>query len=58
MLEAYLNLAEGCTVTVKVTREEEAAMLALNDHGILKLEPYDLGVIEEIIEKIVDKIWK
>ncbi len=53
-----MGLAEGAKITVKVTQEEEAAMLAVNDHGVLELDAYDIGVIEEIIEKIVDKIWK
>lgn len=57
MLDSYIGVAKGCEVTVEVTQEEEAAMLAVNDHGILKLNPYDIGVIEEIIEKMVDEIW-
>lgn len=56
MIEEYMNSVEGGEVTVDLTQEEEAAILASYDNGLLDMSPYEIGVIEEIIEKIVDEI--
>ena len=56
MSDYYLNLVEGGTRTVQLSRDEEAAVLRAYDHGLTQLSAAERENLDHVIAKLKDEI--